>query len=42
MLIDAWLLRWVKVFMENNPDLDFSDTGADLGEVEDATLETEN
>ena len=41
MLIDAWLLRWVKVFMENNPDLDFSDSGSDFSEVEESVVEPE-
>jgi len=41
MLIDAWLLRWVKVFMENNPDLDFSDSGNDFSEVEESVVEPE-
>ncbi len=42
MLIDAWLLRWVKVFMENNPDLDFSDSsGEELEMIQDEN-ETES
>ena len=34
LLIDAWLLGWVKVLMENYPDLDFSDNGSELAPVD--------
>ena len=41
LLIDAWLLGWVKVLMENYPDLDFSDNGSELAPVDEEVYETE-
>ena len=40
LLIDAWLLVWVKEFMEKNPGIDYSDDGENLPDSE-QLLETE-
>ena len=41
LLIDAWLLVWVKEFMEKNPGIDYSNSGEEFPPVEQAELETE-
>ena len=41
LLIDAWLLGWVKTLMEAYPDLDFSDPYGDSNHLEDIDSETE-
>jgi hypothetical protein len=41
LLIDAWLLGWVKALMESYPDLDFTDQAPDEPILEEAILETE-
>ena len=41
LLIDAWLLGWVKTLMEAYPDLDFSDPYGDSNHSEDVGSETE-
>ena len=41
LLIDAWLLSWVKTLMEAYPDLDFSDPYGDSNHLEDIDSETE-
>jgi len=41
LLIDAWLLGWVKTLMEAYPDLDFSDPHGDSNHPEDIDSETE-
>jgi hypothetical protein len=41
LLIDAWLLGWVKTLMEAYPDLDFSDPYGDSNHPEDVGSETE-
>jgi hypothetical protein len=41
LLIDAWLLGWVKTLMEAYPDLDFSDPYGDSNHLEDIDTETE-
>ncbi len=40
LLIDAWLLVWVKEFMEKNPGIDYSDDGENLPDSE-QLLDTE-
>tara|TARA_Y100000814_G_scaffold230152_1_gene174037 strand:- start:594 stop:1232 length:639 start_codon:yes stop_codon:yes gene_type:complete len=41
LLIDAWLLVWVKEFMEKNPGIDYSNSGEEFPPVEQVELETE-
>ena len=41
LLIDAWLLGWVKTLMEAYPDLDWSDPYGDSNHPEDVGSETE-
>ena len=41
LLIDAWLLGWVKTLMEAYPDLDFSDNGVETIPAEDLDSQTE-
>ncbi len=41
LLIDAWLLVWVKEFMEKNPGIDYSSNGEAESPEEIAPLETE-
>ncbi len=41
LLIDAWLLGWVKTLMEHYPDLDFSDPYGESNQLEDIVSETE-
>ncbi len=41
LLIDAWLLVWVKEFMEKNPGIFFSNNGDELHTSGQDVLETE-
>ena len=41
LLIDAWLLGWVKTLMEAYPDLDFSDNGVETLALDELDSETE-
>ena len=41
LLIDAWLLGWVKTLMEHYPDLDFSDNGVESLTLDELDSETE-
>ena len=41
LLIDAWLLVWVKEFMEKNPGIDYSNSGEEFPPVEHTELDTE-
>ena len=41
LLIDAWLLVWVKEFMEKNPGIFFANNGDELDNSDHAVIETE-
>lgn len=41
LLIDAWLLGWVKALMESYPDLDFTDQEHEEPLIDEAIIETE-
>ena len=41
LLIDAWLLVWVKEFMEKNPGIFFSNNGEELHNSESVAPDTE-
>jgi len=41
LLIDAWLLVWVKEFMEKNPTIDYSNGGDEFHMDSDSVIETE-
>jgi hypothetical protein len=41
LLIDAWLLGWVKTLMEQYPELDFAGPNSESQNLEEAIIETE-
>ena len=41
LFIDAWLLVWVKEFMENNPGIDDSISGEEVNSEHEIVPETE-
>ena len=41
LLIDAWLLVWVKEFMEKNPGIFFANNGDELDNSDHAVIDTE-